>query len=143
MCANLEYFEEVQEPNAGTPGFVTVADGEKAMVKGVGSCQLDCYGQDGVAKKITLTQVLYVPDLDMNLVSVGQLVAKGAKVIFDQSGCTIAREDRVAAMKQEEVIKPQYLSTNDMIADMMTKPLQRVKQTRISGSCPDTTVEEE
>lgn len=70
----------------------------KAMVKGVGSCQLDCYGQDGIAKKITLTQVLYVPDLDMNLVSVGQLVAKGARVIFDQSGCTIAREDRVAAV---------------------------------------------
>lgn len=36
----------------------------------------------------------------------------------------------VRQMKQEEVIKPQYLSTNDMIADMMTKPLQRVKQTR-------------
>lgn len=98
MCANPEFFVAIEEPNASTPRFVTVADGEKAMVKGVGNCQIVCYGQDGDTKQITLTEVLYVPDLDMNLVSVGQLVSKGANVNFDHGGCTIACGERVAAV---------------------------------------------
>lgn len=98
MCANREYFVSVEDPRGGTPSFVTVADGKKAAVKGVGNCQINCYGRGGEEKQIVLTGVLYVPDLDMNLVSVGKLVQKGAAVDFNEHGCTIAKDKRIAAV---------------------------------------------
>lgn len=36
----------------------------------------------------------------------------------------------VRKLKQEGIIEPQYLSTEEMIADMMTKPLQFIKLSR-------------
>ena len=33
-----------------------------------------------------ITNVLYVPDIDQNLLSVGQLIEKGFKVIFEDNG---------------------------------------------------------
>lgn len=36
-----------------------------------------------------ITDVLYVPDIDQNLLSVGQLVEKGFKVIFEDKCCLI------------------------------------------------------
>lgn len=98
MCANRNFFVSLSEPRAGTPKSVTVADGKQAVVKGVGSCMICCYGEDGDEREITLSEVLFVPELDMNLVSVGRLVQKGVRVIFDQKGCTIASGDRVAAV---------------------------------------------
>ena len=36
-----------------------------------------------------ITDVLYVPDIDQNLLSVGQLIEKGFKVIFEDKWCMI------------------------------------------------------
>lgn len=98
MSANRHFFESMEEPHGDTPRSVTVADGKKETVKGVGSCKIFCYGHNGEAKEILLSGVLYVPELDMNLVSVGRLVQKGAKVTFDEMGCTIASGNRIAAI---------------------------------------------
>ncbi|XP_062703749.1 uncharacterized protein LOC134286188 [Aedes albopictus] len=98
MCANRKYFVSLSEPRQDTPKSVTVADGKRAVVKGVGSCKFSCVGGGGDEKQISLSEVLFVPELDMNLVSVGRLVQKGARVIFDKNGCTIANGDRIAAV---------------------------------------------
>jgi hypothetical protein len=37
----------------------------------------------------TIFDVLYVPDIDQNLLSVGQLIEKGMKVIFENQSCYI------------------------------------------------------
>lgn len=56
-----------------------------------------CYDPDGNKNNITLSDTLYVPDLEANLISVRKLVARGANVSFDTAGCTIMREQRIAA----------------------------------------------
>ena len=67
-------------------------------MKGVGNCQINCYGRGDEEKQILLTDVLFVPDLDMNLISVGKLIQKGATIDFNEHGCTIAKGKQIAAM---------------------------------------------
>lgn len=98
MSTNEQYFVTLEEPRSDTPRFVTVADGKRALVKGIGSCKIKCYGKNDETKEILLSEVLFVPELDMNLVSVGSLVQKGAGVTFDENGCTIKRGERIAAV---------------------------------------------
>lgn len=103
MCTNKGYFQSLDTLRDDTPKSVTVADGKSADVKGIGICKLRCYGQDSKVKQIVLSEVLYVPDLDMNLVSVSKLVQKGATVTFSETGCTISRGSRIAA------VAPRYM----------------------------------
>jgi hypothetical protein len=37
----------------------------------------------------TISDVLYVPGIDQNLLSVGQLIEKGMKVVFENQSCYI------------------------------------------------------
>jgi hypothetical protein len=60
---------------------ITTADGRSIM--GVGSGDMKV-GDDRV---ITLKDVVYVPDLSMNLLSVSAATANGAKISFDREHC--------------------------------------------------------
>ena len=64
--------------------MVRVGDGKNIVVKGKGTIDiLTCHGTK------LITNVLYVPDIDQNLLSVGQLVEKGYKVLFNNDCCLI------------------------------------------------------
>jgi hypothetical protein len=38
---------------------------------------------------ITITKVLFIPDLSNNVISIGKLVTRGFKIIFDREICKI------------------------------------------------------
>jgi len=72
------------------------------MAKGTGTIfiNMDINGRESIAR---LDEVLYVPELHGNLLSVSRLVSRGNRVIFDNSGCTIKNNDgRIVALALKE-----------------------------------------
>lgn len=64
--------------------YITAADDEKITVK--------CQGKTTITPNnvpITMNNVLHVPGLVANLLSVSKIVEKGNSVLFDETGCTI------------------------------------------------------
>lgn len=78
---------------------VTFGKGDKSTVMGVGDVQLwtDVEGQ---AMPVLLTNVLHVPGLKFNLLSVPQCVQKGAAVEFLENSCNISMHDVVLAVAE-------------------------------------------
>lgn len=76
---------------------VTIANDTKINVTQVGDVKLKIkVGNSPV--NATIDDVLYVPDLFTNLLSVSRLVKKGLTVAFDQSGCRITdKQSKVIA----------------------------------------------
>ena len=82
---HMTYDEELfKELDRTTISKVRIGNGECITVKGKGTVAIEsCSGT-----KI-ITDVLYVPDINQNLLSVGQLLEKGYKVIFEEKMCLI------------------------------------------------------
>lgn len=98
MCCDRAFFDELKQ---STGVSITLADGNETVVKGVGSGHLYYYDENGDRRKITLNDVYYVPELESNLISVGKLVNKGAKVTFDETrGCVVECEGILATVGQ-------------------------------------------
>lgn len=76
---------------------ISVANGEKLLVKGRGNAE----PQVGENEKLILENVLHVPDLSMNLISVSDLTKKNCSINFDKEGCTIQNKNRIIASCQE------------------------------------------
>jgi hypothetical protein len=70
--------------NNSSQECITVANNQQISVKGVGDTNVK-FGTDTV----NIKNVLYVPDLRTNLLSVSQTVKKGNSVLFNSSGCKI------------------------------------------------------
>ncbi|KAG3108551.1 hypothetical protein PI125_g11731 [Phytophthora idaei] len=84
MTSDRSVFEELDEVSGRQ---VRVATTKLTPVEGVGSVLLNVRMNDGQTARIRLHQVLYVPKLEMNLLSVYQAVQAGAKFDFhSQSG---------------------------------------------------------
>ena len=63
---------------------IKIGNGDHIPVKGKGTIAITT--SSGTK---TITDVLYVPDIDQNLLSVGQLMEKGFKVSFEDKYCLI------------------------------------------------------
>lgn len=63
---------------------VRIGDGGYISVKGKGTIEIST--SSGTKR---ITDVLYVPDIDQNLSSVGQLIERGLKVSFENRYCQI------------------------------------------------------
>jgi len=64
---------------------VKIGHGGHISVKGIGTT-IVVATHSGTK---TITDVLYVPNIDKNLLSVGQLLQKGFKVFFEDNHCLI------------------------------------------------------
>lgn len=72
---------------------ITAADNQKMQVKSYGEATIEPNG-----KPIEIKNVLHVPELAVNLLSVSRIAENGNVVIFDKKGCTIKNEkDEVLA----------------------------------------------
>lgn len=80
MTPNGQWLNELQTKNSQ----ITVANNSKLNVKGKGNAQLKCDD-----KNISIKEVLHIPDLAVNLLSVYRMVKNGNTVTFNAEGCTI------------------------------------------------------
>ncbi|KAE9348098.1 hypothetical protein PF008_g7508 [Phytophthora fragariae] len=72
---------------------VTIADGKKIRVVGTGSVRLT--GIDG--KSIKMINLLYIPGLDRQMLSVSRLAEHGTSVEFQKMSCTIWNKSNAIA----------------------------------------------
>ena len=78
MTSNRNVFADLKMHE----GYVTVADGRKLMISGIGTVELKL-GASKEIESVTLRDVLCVPGLGVNLISVRKLAEKKMSVRFD------------------------------------------------------------
>jgi hypothetical protein len=103
--------------------WVRIGNGEHIPVKGKGTVAITSYSSTK-----NLTDVLYVPEINQNLLNVGQLLEKGFKVIFEDKNCIIkdptgqemfkvkmkSKSFSFDPMKKEQSAFPVTISTTDL-----------------------------
>ena len=83
MCCDKNLFSDLQH---GSFGDIVIASGEKVFAKGKGKITLFVGLPENVIE-MTLLNVLFVPDLKANLISVRKITEKGFCVNFSETGC--------------------------------------------------------
>ncbi|XP_076303597.1 uncharacterized protein LOC143221871 [Lasioglossum baleicum] len=71
---------------------VKVGNGEKIDARGKGDVDVQIQGDDGIVRTHTIKDVLYVPQIEKNLLSVYQTTMRGTKVTFEEGGNTMRLE---------------------------------------------------
>lgn len=99
MCGDRDFFVKLNDQQKGQ---VVLADGQKLFTAGVGDGYLHNMKDDGNSQKIKLLNVLYVPQLKGNLISVKKLTARGLEVYFRDNQCTITKDGYTVANATEE-----------------------------------------
>lgn len=96
-----------------TPRLVTAANNQKMCTEGHGDVELVLKGQQNTT---TISEVIFVPGLSTNLLSVSKLTAKGLRVHFNEKGCSIRYGETViaSATKKNGVYQ---LNTNSESSD--------------------------
>ena len=74
-------------------------------------------------KQTYLKNVLHVPTITTNLVSVGQIVEQDMQVRFNRKGCFIEKDDRHVAQDQREG-QMFILDLNEVKSEMFAKGLK-------------------
>ena len=91
MCTTRRWFRDYD--TLQKPGEVYVGDGRVLKVVGRGKVGLLMRLPGGQAKRCVLQDVLHVPDLSCNLVSVSKASEMGKVTEFDESGCRLRKSD--------------------------------------------------
>ena len=76
---------------------VLVGDGKRLEVHGEGEIILDVMSTEGNMKKCRVQNVLYVPNLSHNLLSVSKISSDGKNVIFSKNICKIVEGNKTLA----------------------------------------------
>ena len=90
MTSHQEWFRDLRTPDR--PGYIETGDDTPHPIRHIGDVP---FGKDG--EKTCIKDVLHVPTITKNLVSVGQLVEQGMQVRFNNDGCLIEKDGRVIA----------------------------------------------
>ena len=127
MTCHHTWFSEMKEPSK--PGYVETGDDTMHPIQHVGNVPLTT--DDGRNKY--LADVLHVPTITKNLVSVGQMVEQGLQVRFNEDGCfvenfkdrcrLVAKGNRVGRMftlnvNMPKVDKAMYAQGSKVVADV-------------------------
>ncbi|SOV05265.1 uncharacterized protein UDID_17876 [Ustilago sp. UG-2017a] len=100
-------------------GLIDTAGQGRLQVQAIGDATL----QVGNVK-IPLTDVLYIPNLSKNLLSVPALTKDGAQVIFEESGATILQHDRSMVKSKTNQHKKRWEVHGDSLAAQLNDPLK-------------------
>ena len=76
---------------------VTVADGKVIEVEGTGTGSIKCINNLNEERTVTIKDVLYVPDLHGNLLSVKKITDNGFKTVFNETECNITKNNIIVA----------------------------------------------
>ena len=102
-------------------GFIDTAGQERLQVQAIGDATLQVGNT-----KIPLTDVLYVPSLSKNLLSIPALTEDGARVIFEESGATILQHDRSMVKSKTNRCKKRWEVYGDSLAAQFDDPLEGI-----------------
>ena len=97
MCGSKTPFVELCNPNQ--PMEVTLGDGNVLNVAGQGVVSLKMKLSDGSVRRCKLLDVLYVPGLAYNLLSVSKAAESGNVTNFDANGCQILNKNQRVVAK--------------------------------------------
>ena len=109
MTYDRELFKELDET---TISKVRIGNGALIAVKGKGTVAIE--GHSGLK---LISDVLYVPEINQNLLSVTQLLEKGYKVLFEDKNCVIKDANNI------EMIKVQ-MKGKSFVLDLMNEEQQ-------------------
>lgn len=98
MSGSKKFLEQSQRTPARNVKF---ADGQVLRSRFKGVVKLRARDVVGLATRVKLEDVLFVPGLSANLVSVSALTMKGFDVIFKKDQCCITKGDRVLLIAQK------------------------------------------
>src|SRR6218665_2046116 len=98
MCSNKNLFKTI---NFKHKADVFMADGQKIPTTGTGDIFIQCTKHDGTNHMAKLCDVLYVPQLCGNLISVKKLVEKDLEVHFKAKLCRIIKNGETIAEATE------------------------------------------
>ena len=113
MTSHKEWFHELREPER--PGYVETGDNTTHPIRHIGNVP---FGKEG--KQTYINNVLHVPTITKNLVSIGQIVEQGMQVRFDQGGCFIEKEGRIITRGRREG-RMFILDSHEMTSAMFAK----------------------
>lgn len=88
LCNQLGLFNNYTEVDSRE---VFLADGNSVVILGKGSVDLKIYPKNSSPMNVTIHDVLYVPDLEENLISVRRLNEKGLDVLFSGGNCFLVK----------------------------------------------------
>jgi len=85
-CTNHKTYEKIlfNELKPTKIFIIRIGNGDKVLVEGKGTVVI----KTSLGNKV-VSDVLYVPDIDQNMLSIYQLVEKGYKVSFEDKYCFI------------------------------------------------------
>ena len=90
MTSHQEWIRDLRMPDQ--PGYIETGDDTLHPIRHIGDVP---FGKEG--KKTCIKNVLDVPTITKNLVSVGQIVDQGMQVRFNNEGCFIEKDGRLIA----------------------------------------------
>ena len=93
ISCDRDYFIEIKNHSES----VYLANGNLLLAIGIGDCRLNL-NCGGSVLECTIKDVLYVPEMQGNLLSVHKLVQKGFCVSFDNEGCQIKLNNEIIAI---------------------------------------------
>ena len=99
MCSDRNFFEKLNDQQKGQ---IVLADGQKLLTAGIGDGFLQNMKDDGTTQKIKLLNVLYVPQLKGNLISVKKLTVRGFEVHFKDDKCSIIKDGKIIAQATDD-----------------------------------------
>ncbi|SOV09700.1 uncharacterized protein UDID_19289 [Ustilago sp. UG-2017a] len=111
---------------APTPkqGSVDTAGHERLQVQAIGDATLRVRDV-----KIPLTDVLHIPNLSKNLLSIPALTENGARVIFEESGATILQHDGSMVKSKTNRHEKRWEVYGDSLAAQLNDPLEGIDAT--------------
>uniref|UniRef100_A0A6V7IJ77 Retrovirus-related Pol polyprotein from transposon TNT 1-94 n=1 Tax=Bracon brevicornis TaxID=1563983 RepID=A0A6V7IJ77_9HYME len=89
LCKNKENFIEINE---GPVGQLDLANNASTKIKAKGTVKVT-FEINGKQTNIFLKDVLYVPDLRLNLLSIGKICDNGYKVVFEKNGVSMIHKE--------------------------------------------------
>lgn len=95
MCGDPDLVKDVVKHQEGDVVSITLADGKTIKSTGVGHGVICGVNDNGIKCEFEVKDILYVPNLRSNLLSVSRLCAAGYEVMFTKDLCNISKNGRV------------------------------------------------
>ena len=129
MCNDEKLFESFEHLHK--PQEVTLGDGNALEATGQGNVSLEMRLSAGKTKRCVLRNVLYVPKLAYNLLSVTKASEAGKVVKFDNVGCQIVNKYNKTIAVATKVGSLYYLEYNELKKNQQLNVIEKESKERL------------